>query len=360
MMPRKRALHCFVSAGGAEKKSGPVIFACRSALCEHVCYLYLKIKPLTVPVAPLHKRLKWNADSEIGFVMFLSSQRWLQSVPFIFVLIWSTGFIGAKYALPYIEPFNLLFIRTLLTLAVFAVLAVMLRAAWPTPRQAAQQMVSGFLVHACYLGGVFAAIEWGMPAGVTALLMGLQPLLTALMGWGWLGETLRLRQWLGLLIGFVGVVLVLLSGQQHGQFDVTLLAMTAAVVALLGISLGTLYQKRFGGSTNLVTGSFFQYLATTLAMALLSFSVETGDINWQPELIGALLWMVFGLSVAAILLLMLMIRQGEAARVAAYFYLVPPLTALEAWLLFDEQFSAQGVGAIALTVLGIYMVLRRN
>ncbi|MGB0466796.1 MAG: DMT family transporter [Pontibacterium sp.] len=287
-------------------------------------------------------------------------KRWIQWVPFLFVVLWSTGFIGAKYALPYIEPFNLLLIRTLLTLATFAVLALLLRAKWPSRTEALHQMLSGFLVHACYLGGVFAAIKWQMPAGVTALLMGLQPLLTALMSWQWLGESLRPRQWIGLLVGLVGVVLVLLSGQKGGQFDVNLASMTAAALALLGISVGTLYQKRFGAGVNLFTGSFFQYLSTALAMALLSFFFETGTVSWQPQLIGALLWMVFGLSVSAILLLMLMIREGEAARVASYFYLVPPLTAIEAWLLFDEKLSLAGIGAIVLTVFGIYLVLRRN
>lgn len=287
-------------------------------------------------------------------------KRWIQLVPFIFVVIWSTGFIGAKYALPYIEPFNLLLIRTLLTLVVFGVLALMLRAQWPTRTQALHQMVSGFLVHACYLGGVFAAIKWQLPAGVTALLMGLQPILTALMSWQWFGESLRTRQWVGLLVGLVGVFLVLLSGQTDGQFELNWPSMSAAALALVGISVGTLYQKRFGAGVNLFTGTFFQYLSTAIAMGLLTVLFEQGTVDWQPELVGALLWMVLGLSVSAILLLMLMIREGEAARVASYFYLVPPLTAVEAWLLFGENLSLEGIGAIALTVCGIYLVLRRN
>jgi len=286
--------------------------------------------------------------------------RWVQAVPFLFVVLWSTGFIGAKYAGPYIEPFHVLLIRMLMTLAAFAVIALILRSRWPGPVQAMHQMVTGFLVHATYLGGVFAAIEWGMPAGVTALIMGLQPLLTALMSWQLMGERLRPVQWLGLFTGFVGVALVLISGDRGGNFELSAPTLIAAVAALVGISVGTLYQKRFGTVTDLITGSFYQYLMTAVAMAVLAFTFETGEINWQPELIGALLWMVFGLSVSAILLLMLMIRQGEATRVASYFYLVPPLTAVEAWLLFDEKLSLLGMGAIGITVLGIYLVLRRH
>lgn len=286
--------------------------------------------------------------------------RWVQAVPFLFVVLWSTGFIGAKYAGPYIEPFHVLLIRMLMTLAAFAVIALILRSRWPGPVQAMHQMVTGFLVHATYLGGVFAAIEWGMPAGVTALIMGLQPLLTALMSWQLMGERLRPVQWLGLFTGFVGVAMVLISGDRGGNFELSAPTLIAAVAALVGISVGTLYQKRFGTGTDLITGSFYQYLMTAVAMAVLAFTFETGEINWQPELIGALLWMVFGLSVSAILLLMLMIRQGEATRVASYFYLVPPLTAVEAWLLFDEQLSLLGMGAIGITVLGIYLVLRRH
>ncbi|WP_372831408.1 DMT family transporter [Pontibacterium sp.] len=287
-------------------------------------------------------------------------KRWVQAVPFLFVVLWSTGFIGAKYASPYIEPFHVLLIRMLMTLVAFGALALILKAKWPSPVQAMHQMVTGFLVHAVYLGGVFAAIEWGLPAGVTAIIMGLQPLLTALMSWQLMGDNLRPVQWLGLLIGFVGVALVLLSGEGGGQFTIDTASMIAAVAALVAISVGTLYQKRFGSGTDLFTGSFYQYLMTAIAMAVVAFTFETGEINWQPELIGALLWMVFGLSVSAILLLMLMIREGEAAKVASYFYLVPPLTAIEAWLLFDEQLNLMGIGAIALTVLGIYLVLRRH
>jgi len=279
-------------------------------------------------------------------------------VPLMFVALWSTGFIGAKYALPYIEPFNLLLVRMLITLVVFGALMVVFRAAWPSRLQIQHQLVVGSLIHAAYLGGVFAAIKLQMPAGVAALLVGLQPLLTALIAWLALGERLHLRQWLGLLLGLAGVSMVLLQGQDIDSFTIHSSALIAVVVALVGISVGTFYQKRFGSGVDLISASFFQYLATAFWMALLSFLFEDQSIQWHPQLIGALLWLVFGLSVSAILLLMYMIREGEAAKVASYFYLVPPLTALEAWWLFDETFGIGAMIGLLLTVIGVFMVLK--
>jgi drug/metabolite transporter (DMT)-like permease len=284
----------------------------------------------------------------------------IRLVPFAFVLLWSTGFIGARYGLPWIEPFHLLLLRMLLTLVVFLGLILIFRAKWPDRCQAGHQMVVGLLVHAGYLGGVFAAIKLGLPAGVTALIVGLQPIFTALLARVVFSQRLLALQWLGLLIGLVGVSLVLGSGLAEKSFTVHPVALAAAFVALICISVGTLYQKKHGGGTDLLTGSFFQYLATTLAMAVLTLTFETGEVIWHPQLIGALLWLVFGLSVSAILLLMLMIRLGEVSRVASFFYLVPPLTAIEAWWLFDEQVSMLALIGILTTVAGVYLTLRRQ
>jgi drug/metabolite transporter (DMT)-like permease len=283
----------------------------------------------------------------------------IRLVPFAFVLLWSTGFIGARYGLPWIEPFHLLLLRMLLTLAVFLGLILIFRAKWPNRHQAGHQMVVGLLVHAGYLGGVFAAIKLGLPAGITALIVGLQPIFTALLARVVFAQRLLVLQWFGLLIGLVGVSLVLGSGFAEKSFTVHPAALAAAFVALICISVGTLYQKKHGGGTDLLTGSFFQYLSTILAMALLTFAFESGEVVWHPQLIGALLWLVLGLSVSAILLLMLMIRLGEVSRVASYFYLVPPLTALEAWWLFDEQLSVLALLGILITVAGVYLTLRR-
>lgn len=286
----------------------------------------------------------------------------IRAIPFMFVFLWSTGFIGAKYALSFIEPFYLLFIRMLWTLAVFFVLALSLRVTWPSPRQAMQQMVTGFLVHGVYLGGVFAAIKAGLPAGITAIVVGIQPVLTAFLSWKFLGEKLNKIQWLGLALGLIGVVTIIVTTRLPSitQANFNSNALWSALIALLGISLGTLYQKKFGGGINLVAGSFWQYVSTALLMAVLAWRFETRQVVWDKQLVFALAWLVLGLSVSAILLLMYMIREGEAAQVASYFYLVPPVTSLEAWVLFDEALPPLALAAIGLTMLGVYLVVKRR
>ncbi|MHB8763323.1 MAG: DMT family transporter [Deferrisomatales bacterium] len=280
------------------------------------------------------------------------------AAPWLFVLLWSSGFVGAKFGLPYAEPFTLLLIRMVITLGVFLGLILWFRAPWPTPAQAVHQLVVGTLVHGFYLGGVFAAIKLALPAGVASLLVGLQPVLTAVLGWLWLGDRLRPRQWAGLGLGILGVALVLLSGRQLALFQVRPGAVAFAGLALVGISLGTVYQKRFGAGVSLLTGTFCQYVATAALMAVLAFAFETRQVTWHPHLIGALLWLVFGLSLSAILLLMLMIRQGQVARVASYFYLVPPVTAVETWLIFGERLGPLGVAGMGAAAAGVYLVLR--
>lgn len=283
----------------------------------------------------------------------------IQAIPFLFVFLWSTGFIGAKYALPFIEPFYLLFIRMLWTIAVFLLLSVLLRVQWPSWQQASHQMVTGLLLHGLYLGGVFAAIKWGMPAGVTAIVVGIQPLLTALLSWRLFNESLLPRQWLGLALGLLGVTVVILSTRGDGSFELSWPALFATLVALVAISLGTIYQKHFGGGVNLVAGSLWQYISTALFMGILAYSFETRVIIWDTQLILALAWLVLGLSVSAILLLMYMIREGESAKVASYFYLVPAATSIEAWLLFDESLPLIAIAAIGLTVAGVYLVVKK-
>ncbi len=284
----------------------------------------------------------------------------IKAIPFIFVFLWSTGFISAKYALPFIEPFYLLFIRMTLTIAVFLLLCIFFRVKWLSARQAGHQMVTGFLVHGVYLGGVFAAIKWGMPAGISAIVVGVQPVLTACFGWCCLGERLRPRQWLGLGLGLAGVITVLLNTGQQESVILSLPAVLAAIAALFGISLGTLYQKRFGTATNLLAGSLWQYVSVALLMGVLSWAFESREVVWAPQLLLALGWLVLGLSVTAILLLMYMIREGETAKVASYFYLVPPVASIEAWILFDESLTVAAIAAIATTVIGVYLVVKRG
>ena len=215
----------------------------------------------------------------------------LKWVPGIFVLLWATGFIGAKYGLPYAEPFTLLSIRMYLTLAVFLTLAGIFRARWPDRRGMLHSLLVGTLVHAAYLGGVFSAIGAGMSAGLVALLVGLQPILTAVLVWGWLGHSLRLLQAFGLLLGLLGVGLVLLPEDGATQnLAYGLSALPAALIALFGISLGTLYQKRFCQGIPLLTGTFVQYLAATLLLTLLAFAFETRQVDHAIRLDGDRRW----------------------------------------------------------------------
>ncbi|MEZ5449941.1 MAG: DMT family transporter [Thiolinea sp.] len=201
-----------------------------------------------------------------------------------------------------------------------------------------------------------------MPAGIAAIIVGIQPLLTALLAWKFQGAHLQARQWLGLLLGLFGVVVIILSTRGSGAAGNSfgLPALIATLIALVGISVGTLYQKRFGAGVNLLAGSVWQYLSTAVLMALLAWSFESRTVIWDRQLILALGWLVFGLSVSAILLLMYMIREGEAAKVASYFYLVPAVTSIEAWLLFGESLPWMAIAAIGVTVFGVFLVVMKK
>ena len=282
----------------------------------------------------------------------------IRIIPLIFVFLWSTGFIAAKYALPFIEPFYLLFIRMSLTIAVFLTLGMAFRVNLPSAAQSGHQIITGLLVHGAYLGGVFAAIKWGMPAGITAIIVGLQPVLTALLGWGVMGMRLLPVQWIGLGLGLAGIIVVVFTTGQQTTVTINGPSLAAALIALLGISIGTLYQKRFGTGVNLIAGSVCQYIGAALITGTLTWMFEAQAVVWNPQLVYALIWLVFGLSVTAILLLMYMIREGEAAKVASFFYLVPPIAAIEAWILFNERMSVTSILAIGVTVLGVYLVIK--
>jgi len=282
----------------------------------------------------------------------------VKAAPLLFVLLWSTGFIAAKYALPFIEPFYLLFIRMTLTALVFTSLCFLFKSGLPKIPQALHQLVSGALVHGAYLGGVFAAIKWGMPAGIAALIVGIQPVLTAFLGRLFFGTRLSAVQWFGLVLGFCGIAAVLLSTGQQETVSLPWYAVAAAVTALLGISLGTIYQKKFGKNVNILSGSVFQYISAALLMGLLTLSFESRIVVWDIQLLLALAWLIFGLSVSAILLLMYMIREGETAKVASYFYLVPPVAGIEAWILFNEALTLLGIAGVIVTVTGVYFVIK--
>ncbi|MBI2307276.1 MAG: DMT family transporter [Rhodocyclales bacterium] len=278
----------------------------------------------------------------------------LKIAPFLFVFLWSTGFIGAKYGLPYADPLSFLLVRYGFVIGLMTLLALATRAPWPTDaRRWFHIGVSGVLVHAFYLGGVFVAIGHGLPAGITALVVGMQPLLTAFGAGAFLGEKVTPRQWGGLALGFVGVFLVV-----SGKFsaDAPLGAMLIpAVVALLAITAGTLYQKRFCPSFDLRTGSVIQFLPTAALTALAIALFGEFRVAWEPQFVFALGWLVLVLSLGAVSLLNLLIRSGSAVNVASLFYLTPPTTALVAWLLFGETLSGTALAGMALAVGGVWL-----
>lgn len=283
----------------------------------------------------------------------------VRMTPVFFVWLWSTGFIGAKYGLPYAEPFMLLFCRMIITLAFLGLIAFWLKSKWPSLRSSFHMLISGLLIHGFYLGGVFYAIEGDMPAGLVSLIVGLQPLVTALAAIFILKERITTYQWLGLLMGLIGVALVLVEklGGAGQLPEFSLWTVAWATFALLGISFGTIYQKRFGGDIDLVTGTFIQYCAATVFFGLGTFFFESQVVDWTIQLVLAIGWLVLGLSIGAILLLMQLINRGAASEVASLFYLVPPVTALEAYILFDEKFEFLALCGGVISVAGVALVL---
>ncbi len=276
--------------------------------------------------------------------------------PLLFVFLWSTGFIGAKYGLPYAEPLSFLLTRYGFVIALMLLIALATRAPWP--KQPAQWLhigISGVLVHVIYLGGVFVAIKHGLPAGIPALMVGMQPLLTGL-GAGWLlGAQVSGRQWGGLALGFVGVGLVV-----SGKFGDAALGpmLIPALVALLGITAGTLYQKRFCAKFDLRSGSVIQFVPTAVVTAIAIALFEDFRIEWTGQFVFALGWLVLVLSIGAISLLNLLIRSGSAVNVASLFYLTPLSTALIAWFIFGEKLTLTAAAGMLLAVSGVYLVAR--
>ncbi|MCG2575684.1 EamA family transporter [Dechloromonas sp. XY25] len=275
--------------------------------------------------------------------------------PFLFVFLWSTGFVGAKYGMPYAEPLSFLLTRYVLVIALMLPIALATRAPWPKwPQEWLHIGVSGVLVHAIYLGGVFVAIKHGLSAGVTALVVGMQPLLTA-FGSGWLGEKVSARQWGGLVLGFIGVGLVVSGKLGAGALGPMLIP---AFVALLGITAGTLYQKRFCPKFDLRSGSVIQFVPTAIVTAIAVAAFEDYNIEWNGHFLFALGWLVLVLSLGAISLLNLLIRSGSAVNVASLFYLTPPTTALIAFAVFGETLTLTAVIGMVVAVSGVYLVAR--
>jgi len=278
-------------------------------------------------------------------------------IPALFVVLWSTGFIGAKLGLPYAEPLTFLTVRYWLAAALLALVALAKGAPWPRRTlEVRHYAVAGLLVHGLYLGGVFVGISLGVEAGISAMIVGLQPLLVAALAGMILGERVSTGQWLGLVLGLMGVVLIVAPKLGHGLGDA--LGALSCLAALLGITAGTLYQKRHCAGMDLRTGSVVQFAASGLATGLLAVLFEENGIVWSREFMFALLWLVLVLSLGAVTLLYVLIRRGAASRVSGLFFLVPPCTALMAWPLFGETLGPVPLVGMALTVAGVALATR--
>ena len=280
-------------------------------------------------------------------------------VPSLFVLLWATGFIGARYAMPWSEPFSFLAVRFVLAMLLLGLLILAFRTRRLTVADAAHATFAGALIHGVYLGGVFWAIRNGMPAGLSALIIGLQPLITAVMAGAALGEKVLPRHWAGLAIGFAGIVIVLLPTIGGIAGSVTAATLAACLLAVVAISAGTIWQKKFVSGADLVTGTLWQYLGGALLMALASFAFETRTFVVTGELVFAMAWLVLVLSIGAVGLLMYLIRQGEMSKVSTLISLVPAVTAVIAWILFGETLTLVQIAGMAVTTLGVGLATRR-
>lgn len=283
------------------------------------------------------------------------------AMPLLFVLLWSTGFLGAKFGLPYAEPLTFLSLRYVLVIALMVLIALLMRAPWPRdPQQILHIGVTGLLVQATYLGGVFVSIHQGLAVGIVALIVGLQPLLTAVGAGIWLGERVSRGQWLGLILGFTGVTVIVVEKTLAGDSAFSRIGWTLlpAFLALLGITLGTLYQKRYCADFDLRTGSIIQFLPSLLLTFLLASTFETRQVIWSGEFLFALFWLVIVLSLGAISLLNLLIRSTTAVHVSSLFYLTPPTTALLAWILFEETLTGITLLGMAIVVTGVWLARR--
>ncbi|HEX8403814.1 MAG TPA: DMT family transporter [Duganella sp.] len=278
-----------------------------------------------------------------------------------FVLLWSSGFIVAKFGLPYAPPLTFLLMRFLGVLVILLPLVLFLRAPWPHG-QIRRIAFAGVLVQAGYLIGVWCAIKLGMPAGLSALIVGMQPILTAFAA-PLIGEKVLPRQWLGLMFGLGGVALVVAAKIE--LVGLSFEAIALCLLALVSITAGTLYQKRRCPQFDLRTGTVIQFAASTVVVLPLAIIFEgvTADfaaVQWTSQFIGALLWSVLGLSIGAIFLLFALIRRSDATQVTSLMYLTPPTTAVMAWLMFGEAFNVLGIAGMALAVTGVFFVVSKS
>ena len=275
------------------------------------------------------------------------------SAPGVVLVRWSSGFIGSKLGMPYAEPMTFLTLRMAAVIALLGAIVLITGPKWPGRAELGHSAMIGLLVHGCYLGGVFVAIAESMPAGLVALIVALQPVLTSTLANRLLGERVTPRQWLGLALGIVGVYFVV---HARTEGEGTLVAWIAVAVALLGITAGTLYQKRFGGAIEWRTGFLVQYAASGAVFALAALMFETREVQWTGPFIFAVAYLVLVLSFGAIWLFYFLIRRTALSRVVSLLYLMPPLTALMSWALFGERLAPFALVGMAICVIGVALV----
>ncbi|GLQ05309.1 DMT family transporter [Sneathiella chinensis] len=279
----------------------------------------------------------------------------LALMPAVFVFLWSTGFIGAKLGLPYVEPMTFLGLRFAICTLLLVPVVLLTRTRWPD-RLADWGHIgfAGLLMHGGYLGFVFMGIGLGVPAGTAALIAGIQPLLVAALAGLFLGERVTGRQWLGLLLGLGGVILVVADKLSLGEGSV--LGIGLCFAALFSIAFGTLYQKKYCSGMSLKSGNLIQFFVATVYFGLVAWAFEDMSVNWSGELVFALVWLVFVLSLGAITLLYILLRNGAAANVSSLFFLVPPCTAVVAYILFDEVLAGWSLLGMVVTIAGVALV----
>ena len=287
----------------------------------------------------------------------------LRAAPLLFVLIWSTGWIVAGYAAPYADPLTFLSVRYALAAIAMALIAVTLKASWPVDASSIRHaLVSGILIHALYLGGVWWAVRHGLPAGISGLIAALQPIMTAFLAPMLVGERITPVRWMGILLGFIGITLVLspkIMGLESDALSAVLIPIAVNAVAMLSVTLGTFYQKRFIPTGDLRSVTTLQYVGAFLVTLPAAFLLEPMHITWNVTTLAVLAWSVLALSLGAIGLLLMLIRHGAVSRAAMLIYLIPPTVAFEAWLLFGEKLSALQLVGMAVTVLGVVLATRR-
>ena len=282
--------------------------------------------------------------------------------PALFVFLWSTGFIGVKYGIPYAPPFFFVALRMAIAAILLFVAISFLRKSQPITRSIIwPSTMIGLSLHGAYLGGCFFAVSRGLPAGITALIVSLQPVLVSLFAARFLGEPLNARSISGLVLGLIGLFVVVIPRiNMSGTAAISLVSIGACLIGLLGGTSGTILQKKYGGAIPTLAGTSIQYAATALVLLSIAIFFEEPNITWSAQFVGALTWLVLALSFGAILLLFFLLSHGSVASVSSLYYLVPPATAVEAYFFFDEHISVMSMIGTAITVLGVWLVVGKQ